>query len=138
MGHTDRYRQQHAEIMRLAVEIGKRLEPATLVNSAAEVRKLLSEMSGKIIVHLAAEDTVLYPLLQKSKDPSTKALAARFAAEMGPIAQAFQNYAVRWGMESEIRSKPDAFASETKAIVKALSERIRKENTELYPLADRA
>jgi hypothetical protein len=137
MSQIDRYRQQHAEIMRLATELGKQLVPTKLALDAAGARKILSELSGKIIVHLAAEDTVLYPQLLKSKDSSTQALAKRFADEMGALAQTFKAYAVRWGVEKEIQSKPDAFANETRAIIKALSDRIRRENSELYPLAER-
>lgn len=136
MSHTDRYRHQHAEIMQLATQLDKQLVQSKLTVGAADARKLLSELSGKIIVHLAAEDAVLYPLMLKSKDVPAQTLARRFAAEMGPIAQAFKTYATRWGSESLIQAKPEAFISETKAIIKALSERIRKENTELYPLAD--
>lgn len=138
MKATDRYRQQHAEIMTLAAELSRRLAPETVVTQSAEIRKLLSELSGKIIVHLAAEDTVLYPRLFSSKDNATQTLARRFADEMGPIAQTFRTYATRWGSEGAIRTKPNDFAKESQAIIKALGDRIRKENVELYPLADRA
>jgi hypothetical protein len=136
MKHTDRYRQQHAEIMTLATQLSKRLSPATLVDEAAEVRKLLGDLAAKIVVHLAAEDTVLYPKLFNSKNSATQALAKRFANEMGLIAQTFRAYVTRWATETAIRSKPEDFAKESQAIIKALGERIRRENTELYPLAD--
>lgn len=137
MSHTDRYRQQHSEIMRLATDLGKKLVPSQLAVGASDARRLLSELSGKFIVHLAAEDMLLYPMMLKCKDASAQALAKRFAVDMQPMAQAFKDYAVRWNAAAEIQKNPEGFTNETRGIIKALSERIRKENTELYPLADK-
>lgn len=123
--------------MSLANELGKHLFAAKLAKDAAQARKLLSELSGKLIVHLAAEDMLLYPQLLECKDPAARTLASRFIAEMGSIAQVFKNYVVRWNATTDIQSNPQAFVAETRAIIKALDERIHKENTQLYPLADK-
>jgi hypothetical protein len=136
MSRTHRYRHQHTEIMRLATQLGDHLVPSQLAADGAEARRILSELSGKLIVHLAAEDNLLYPQLLNSRDLAARKLARRFLNEMGPLADAFKDYAVRWGILKRIQSKPEQFAEETQAIIKTLSERILRENTELYPLAD--
>jgi hypothetical protein len=136
MSRTRRYRDQHTNIMSVATELGQQLIPSRLAADGSAARRMLSELSGKLIVHLAAEDNLLYPQLLSCHDMAAQALTRRFISEMGPLAQAFKAYAVRWGTLKRIESKPEEFADETRAIIKALSERIRRENTELYPLAD--
>lgn len=138
MSHTERYRGQHAEIMQPAAQLGRQLAPAALAADATPARKALSELSGKLIVHNAAEDKLLYPRLLQSTDTATRTVAQRFLAEMGPISQTFKDYAVRWGTAQAIQSDAQKFVSETQAILKSLVERIRHENAELYPLADKA
>lgn len=137
MAHTDRYRTQHAQIMQLAAELSQQLTPSRLAADATHARRILSDLSGKLIVHLAAEDNLLYPKLFQCHDPGTQAISERFAEEMGSIARTFKNYAVRWGSAAAIQSGAEEFVAQTHAIIDALSERIRRENTELYPLADK-
>jgi Hemerythrin HHE cation binding domain len=137
VNRTDRYRRQHAEIMQLATELGKQLDPSALAANASEARRILSDLSGKLIVHLAAEDTLLYPQLLTCRDQVTQKVAQQFTADMAPISKAFKDYALRWASAGEIQSRADAFVWETRNIIDALAQRIRRENTELYPLADR-
>jgi len=122
--------------MSLATELSRLLLATKLAKDAAQAHKLLTELTGKLIVHLAAEDQVLYPQLLKAKNPRTQTMAKRFITEMGSIAQAFKSYVVKWGSPASIQANPEAFVTETKGIISALGERIRKENTQLYPLAD--
>lgn len=136
MSHTERYRAQHAEIMRLATDLGRLMSVATLSHDAAGARATLSELSGKLLVHLAAEDNLLYPKLLQSPATATQTVARRFLSEMGPISKSFKEYAVRWGSARAIQADTQSFVTETKAVLDALSERIRREHAELYPLAD--
>lgn len=131
------YMEQHAEIMQLAGELERLLEPESLGAAPAPAHQVLSKLSGKLSVHLAAEDRLLYPQLMNCTDPATQSMSKRFLEEMGPISKAFRAYAVRWGMQRTIQSEPDAFITETKAILAAVAKRIRRENRELYPLAEK-
>lgn len=137
MSYTERYRAQHAEIMRLATELGRHLTPDALQRDASAPRAVLAELSGKLLVHLAAEDNVLYPRMLKSSDAKARALAQRFIDEMQPISKAFKDYAVRWGSARAIQSGAEAFIHETREILAALGERVRREHAELYALADK-
>ena len=136
MSITERYRAQHAEILRLAGDLSKRLAADGLSADGSPARSILAELSGKLLVHLAAEDNVLYPQLRKSADPMVRALAQRFVDEMQPISGAFKAYAVRWGSARTIQSDAETFIRETKEILTALNARIRREHAELYSVAD--
>lgn len=136
MSNTERYRRQHAEITRLAGELKRQLNPEALSDGATGVHSVLSELSGKLFVHLAAEDKVFYPQLLESTDPRMQALAERYIEEMRPISQAYKNYAVRWGSARAIESNAETFIRETREILAALDQRIRREHDELYALAD--
>ena len=137
MSNIERYRAQHAEILRLATDLKRHLSPATLAADAAPVRRILSELSSKLLTHLAAEDNVIYPRMLKSADAKTRALARRFVADMHPISDAFSRYAVRWGNAAAIQANAEAFVRETQRIIQVLMERISREHVELYSLADR-
>lgn len=136
MARTDRYREQHAELAKIVTDLEKELDEARLAADATQARKLLSALAGKITVHLAAEDSHLYPDLMKSGNEKLKATATKFSKDMGPIAKAFTGYIEKWPSPSAIKGDPKGFVNETKTVMGVLKDRIKKENTELYPLAD--
>jgi hemerythrin-like domain-containing protein len=137
MLYTELYRHQHTEIVRVATTLEKQLVPKQLAENSFETWKTLSDLGGKITVHLAAEDRWLYKQLQSSSDPSVRDTATRFAEEMGHIAQAFKTYEVRWTAVNAIKYEPDKFVAETHGILKVLADRIRREHHDLYPLAEK-
>lgn len=133
MSFTDKFRQQHDEILALAGDIQQELKAK---GDAQALRTLLSSLAGKLNFHLAMEDQALYPRIMKL-DPKAKELATRFVSEMGGLAQAFGAYNAKW-QTSAIRNDPAGFAEETREIFVALGKRVARENAELYPLADKA
>lgn len=137
MRRTIRYLEQHAQIMRLARDLERHLIPHELAKDASAARQVLSLLSGKLLVHLAVEDRLLYPEILHCADPAVRAVGQRFLEEMGPISQAFKSYSIRWGTQGAIQSEPAAFVAETKSILAAVEERIRREDRELYPLAEK-
>jgi hypothetical protein len=102
-----------------------------------EVWRLLAELSGQIVVHLGGEDRWLYPELRSCGDSQAEAVATAFSDEMGHIATAFKAYTEHWLMPSAIASEPEAFIEQTREIARTLQNRMRREHTELYALADR-
>jgi hemerythrin-like domain-containing protein len=132
MGFTEKFRLQHNEILGVAGEITEELRGK---GDAAVMRKLLSNLAGKLNFHLALEDNALYPRLMERKDSKANVMAKKFLHEMGGLGQAFTAYNNKWQV-SAIRSDPSGFANETRAVFSALTQRIAKENRELYPLAD--
>jgi iron-sulfur cluster repair protein YtfE (RIC family) len=134
MSFTDKFRTQHDEILVIAKEMTAQLKGQP---DPAVLRKQLSNLAGKLNFHLAMEDQALYPRLMERKDSDAKALAGKFMTEMGGLGKAFTSYNEKWQV-SAIRNDLAGFAKETQAVFAALTKRIARENTELYPLADSA
>ena len=131
MSFTDKFRQQHDEILGIVGELNQKLKANA---DAQELRGVLSNLAGKLNFHLALEDKALYPRIMK-KDAAASAMAAKFMEEMGGIGAVFVTYNNKWQV-SAIRSDPSGFAAETRTVFLALGKRIARENAELYPLAD--
>lgn len=134
MSFTDKFKAQHNEILQIAKEMTAQLKGD---NDPAVLRKLLSNLAGKLNFHLAMEDQALYPRLMERKDSAAQGMAKKFMDEMGGLGKVFGTYNDKWQV-SAIRNDPAGFANETQAVFAALTKRIARENTELYPLADRA
>jgi len=137
MAKSDRFTQQHDELLVLANELAATLDAAQLAENATRARSILNKLAGKLLLHLGAEDQFLYPHLLASGDAETKQIAQQFVDEMGGISQAFVAYNNKWKASANIQADATSFISETKVIYAALAERIEKENTVLYPLMDR-
>lgn len=131
------FRRQHAEIVEVVKQIEAYLAPGKLPAGAPEARKLLSTLVGKVGIHLSMEDQVLYPRLKAHADKDLRETAERFDAEMSQIKAAFLAYNGKW-QEQAIKADAAGFAAATKSIFAALANRIQRENTVLYPLADKA
>ena len=135
MARTDRLRKQHVELVKVVEILSGYLNEANIAQDAAGARTAMSELAGKLGVHLSMEDKVLYPEMIKCADPKTKATAEKFVLEMGDIATAFTAYNGKWTIPF-IGADPASFIKETKGIFEVLSKRIAREEGELYPLAD--
>jgi hypothetical protein len=128
-------REEHALLMHIVgrlAEIVVRPTPPP----AVELFGVRRELNATLIGHLKAEDWILYPALLASDDPETAAIAQQFIDEMGGLAAAFIAYADKWSA-SAIDSDWAGYCGESKVIIEDLSERITRENRELYPLAER-
>lgn len=137
MARTDSYRQQHQDIMKLAASISAKLTPAVVTSDSQGIRALMSQLAGKLGVHLAMEDNSLYPNMLGAKDANLSALAKKYMAEMGGIAAVVKKYTETYPTPQSIAAKPQDFIRETQALIAALSARVKKEESELYPAADK-
>jgi hypothetical protein len=137
MAASDSYRKQHAELVDIVRSIEPLLDPAKLAGAAAEARNLISKLLGKLSIHLAMEDQSLYPRLVQHADKSVRETAKRFATEMGGVKPSVEAFGSRW-TEAELRANPTAFCDEATKLFVVLADRIKRENTQLYPLLDMA
>ncbi len=137
MGITSNFIQQHEDMLTVAKEMSKLLDPNILGKDAQPVRSLLSKLSAKLKIHLASEDKSLYPELLNHKDENVKATAKKFMDEMGSISSVFVKYTEKWVSADAIQKNPNDFIKETEGLFSALAKRIEKENKELYPLVDK-
>ncbi len=136
MAATQRYRAQHAELLTLADQITALIGDGDLAVSAAAVRSLVSVLAGKLSIHLAMEDKRLYPSLMAHNDPDVRALATRYAEEMGSLADDFTQFNRRWLTATQIEKASTEFIADATQIVAAMRTRIEKENDGLYKLVD--
>jgi iron-sulfur cluster repair protein YtfE (RIC family) len=132
MGFTDKFRAQHEEILAVAGDLTEKINAGA---DAAAVRKILSNLAGKVNFHLAMEDKALYPRMMKQQGSNAPAVAAKFLKEMGGLSEVFTNYNSKWQVTA-IRADTAGFSNETRKVVGALAHRIARENADLYPLAD--
>lgn len=133
---TDKFRGQHDHLLKLAVELGELSSSIASLEDAQQARAVLSNLGGKLLVHLAMEDKSLYPQLLASGQSEVVSLTKQFMDEMGGLAEAFEAYNKRWAGAATILEQSDTFQTETAGIVAALGTRIDKENNQLYPMAD--
>ncbi len=136
MKKTEMYRKQHNDLVKLVKEIEDNyLAPGKLPVAAAQARETLNLLSAKISVHLTMEDNYFYPALLKHNDEEVQKKARIFIEEMGHIKKAYSEYNAKWHLEA-IEKSPDGFIQETQALFAALSDRIQRENSDLYVLVD--
>jgi hypothetical protein len=126
-------RIQHDSIAEHAAALAAAISQPTYTPVATIRWKLARELIG----HLAVEDRLLYPALIGSVDQRTSTVARRFKEEMGGLSSTFTSYMREW-TDQRITAEWSAFCSETRALLAALSNRIARENNELYPLANQA
>lgn len=128
---------QHRELADLIGQIaGLAASPAAAQARADDIRGLLNQLAGKLTVHLSGEDKVVYPALAASSDPQVAATAKRFQSEMGGLVEVFKAFNRAW-TASAIKADAARFTAELGQVAKAVGERVQKEETVLYPLAEK-
>ena len=136
MTRTQMLRRQHDAAELIAAEILEALDgPASSANAYAISLKL-AKLHGLLRIHLAQEDHSLYPAMIASDDAAASLAATAFKAEMGGLSNTFAAYVDRWATSTVIEASFERFLEETKTVLGALAHRIKRENEELYPLAD--
>ena len=121
----------------MAAEILGALDVDALAKDAAPMRRLVSRFSGKLLVHAEMENGALYPRLLHSADDDVRARATALYEEVKRIYASFESYARRWPSAEAIAADPAGFVRDTRDVMRILGTRMRRENDELYPMADR-
>ena len=128
-------RNDHAELVSIVKQLEALIQRDTPPPSV-ELFDKRRKLSSLLIAHLKAEDWVLYPPLLSSGDPQVAATAKQFVDEMGGLAQAYTVFTERWDALS-IESDWAGYRKAARGIIEALTDRIIRENRELYPLLER-
>lgn len=128
-------REEHAELVKLVRRleefIGQAQPPYQL-----DLFDLRRQLTSTLIAHLKAEDWVLYPRLLGSSDATVAATAKAFNEEMGGLSAAYIAYSEKWSATA-IADDWAGYCADSRTVVEALTNRITRENRELYPLIDR-
>lgn len=128
--------RQHNDIANLITEVEGYLSVEKVSVAAFELIMKIAKLAGLLIMHLKHEDEVLYPKLRISSDLKVRQTTERFITEMGGLSTAFNEYRGLYKSSNNIKDKPEAFIRDTEKIIEALRKRVKKENEDLYLLAE--
>ena len=128
----NRLREEHADLVAIAGRLSALIAQDTPPPSNVLYR-VRQEFASALIRHLKSEDWILYPRLLVSRDKHVAETARLFSKEMGGLAKAFRDYAEQWGSHA-IEGDWNRYQRETTDILEALTDRIIRENRDLYPL----
>lgn len=135
MSELMKLREDHAKLARMFRDLEQmveRPEPPAQVDLFELRHSLMSTLIG----HLKLEDWALYPRLIQSGDQEISATGEWFKEEMGGLAPAFVAYCEKWTANT-IRSDWASYCSDTRGLLDALTDRLTRENRELFPLLER-
>jgi iron-sulfur cluster repair protein YtfE (RIC family) len=133
MPSAKNYRRQHEELMNYANRLASYISSDNS-DVAPEAERILRSFAGKLKVHLAMEDRVLYPAMIASPNEELSQTAKRFQREMGDLSKVVNAYLERWSRTQLIADGFTAFRKDTREILDALSRRIDAEEKVLYTL----
>ena len=136
MSYTQKFRNQHDELLEKVGELAKLLNEKKLTSDATAARDVLSGLLGELKIHLAVEDKALYPQLKNCGNHEVVAISIQYQEEMGGIAEFVANNSKKWPSAYAIPDDSKGFIEETNQLISALGNRIKKENDYLYKLAD--
>lgn len=135
--NLDRYHEHHADLAAQAQELRRRCAPGSLEREPEAARKALVTLVARLNIHLAFEDTALYPPLLGHAEPRLRAESRRYLDGIAPIRAAVKAHLDRWLDPARVAAAPEAFRRETGAVLDTLQERLRSEDLDFYPLLER-
>ena len=133
--NIDKFKHQHVEIISY-ISILRALTKSGIRENATEIARSIVSMSSTIRLHLAVEDKVLYPALQNADDAALASMGRQYQDEMTSIAAAYHDFARRWNTAATVSQNPEGFRSDANNVLKVLHDRMRRENTDFYPLIE--
>lgn len=130
--NIDKFKHQHLDILSAIGEL-RELVQSGISEHAADIAQRIVAMSGIVKLHLAVEDRLLYPALEASGNKALAGMSQRYRSEMEGIAGSYLHFAAKWNTALHLSTEPDAFRQEANHVLKALYERMKREDREFYP-----
>ncbi|HET8764192.1 MAG TPA: hemerythrin domain-containing protein [Rhodanobacter sp.] len=134
--HVERYLQDHRHIAQQIAAM-RSLSRDGIPAHAHDIAEQLATMAAQIKLHLALEDQVLYPELARVADTALAALATRYQGEMAALTEAFAEFVAHWRVAAHIEADPEGFRHAANVVLKALHERLQREEAEFFPAVAR-
>lgn len=128
---------QHEACLAIVQDIQARAVHIPDRPAAVEITLMLARLTGILRIHLALEDEILYPALRNATDAETARTAERYWQEMGGLSHAFLDFVDRWKRADALLTDQQAFRAESTYVFAALADRIEREHSEIYPMAER-
>lgn len=132
-----RLRADHAKLAQLADNL-RRLAEAKFPPVDSALVEAQTALRDALQFHLKCEDWILYPAMMESPDPVVAATARRFKLEVGELAEEFARYMEIWSQSADAIADWPGFCVNTHRMLDMLDARTRRENEELYPMAEQA
>lgn len=130
----DRFERHHRRIIESIDRMRERFH-ADPTGNAADVAREILILRSAVLNHLRMEDSDLYPKLGCCADAELVGLVSTYQTAMGGVAAAFERFTQQWGRENGARIKNDTtgFKRAANRDLRALFERIQREEHELHP-----
>lgn len=130
--NIDRFKQQHVAILE-GIHALRELAHRGIAGHAPEIADRLELLAGVVTQHLAVEDRILYPSLERSGDESIARMSVAWQEDMKGIASEFIRFSRHWSSAARLVDQPEDFRAEANRVLKAVHERLQRENREFYP-----
>ena len=130
--NIDKFKHQHTDILR-GIATLRALAHAGVEGNATAIAQGIVAMSGTIKLHLAVEDQVLYPALQRGDNAELARLGRQYQSEMESIASAYDAFARRWNTADNVRRGAQDFRDQANVVLRKVYERMQREDHDFYP-----
>jgi iron-sulfur cluster repair protein YtfE (RIC family) len=131
----DRFKHDHTRILD-GIAALRTLSRSGVASNATAIAQGIVTMSSVIKMHLAAEDRMLYPALQKSGNRGLASLGTHFQDDMRAIHTAYVEFAQRWNTAERIVGDVEGFRADANRVLKSVYERMRREDRDFYPVIE--
>lgn len=130
--NIDRFKNHHVEILS-GIAALRKLAHQGIADHAVDIAHELKALSQVVTQHLAVEDRILYPSLERSGDTRMAGMSRAYQDDMQGIASAFINFARRWSNATLLTKNPEGFRTDANTVLKNVHSRMVRENREFYP-----
>ncbi len=132
--NLDQLQRQHEAIETLAAQFLSVIADDRLARPLGTLRW---QLARELMAHLALEDRIFYPSMQRQPHALLRDTAARLQVEMAPLAASFSSYMSRWSDDRITREWRD-FCRESRQMIDAILNRMHTEEKLLVPLLTEA
>jgi len=126
--------KQHTRIKEEVNLLESEIKKGIAGMNTSEAALHINYLAGQLNVHLLEEDEFLYPNLLKSADEEIKKMAGEYLKEMGDLISKYTDFKSSYNIGNKINNNKEKFLEDVQIILKALKDRISKEDKELYYL----
>jgi hypothetical protein len=132
MLYLETLKRQHTEIKEILAELKQNLNNEDISKDAFSIAAKISNLAGKLKIHLNTEDRYMYPQLFTSTNAEIQRTAKAYYDEMGTISSDFMAFKDKYNTRTKIINEPHAFKREFKRMLGIIEDRMAKEDANLY------
>ena len=129
------FKDQHTQIL-AGIATLRNYAHAGISQNAERIARQVVELSSIIKMHLAVEDKVLYPSLQRSGNAQLARLGQTYQDDMESLAASYMGFSRRWNTAQAVAQQPELFRTDANTVLRQLHARMRQENTDFYPAVE--